>query len=49
MIWAVYPAARAIAAHPLNGAALILGKYDVLDGGAAIPGFQCPVRDILDQ
>ena len=48
MVWAVYPATRTIAAHPLGGAALILGDDDALDGGAAIPGFQCAVRDILD-
>lgn len=48
MVWAVYPATRTIAAHPRCGAALILREDDMLDGGAAIPGFQCPVRDIFD-
>ena len=48
MVWAVYPATRTIATHPLDSAAAILGEDDVLDGGAAIPGFQCAVRDILD-
>lgn len=48
MVWAVYPATRTIATHPLAGTAQTLGADDVLDGGAAIPGFQCPVRDLLD-
>ncbi len=48
LVWAVYPALRTVAAHPLGRTAVILGEDDVLDGGAAIPGFQCLVRDILD-
>ena len=48
MVWAVYPAQRMAAAHPLDGAAVILGEDDLLDGGEVIPGFQCLVRDILD-
>ena len=48
MVWAVYPATRTIAAHPLTGAAAIFGADDTLDGGGVIPGFQCPVRDLFD-
>ena len=48
MVWAVYPAQRMVAAHPLGGAAVILGEDDLLDGGEIIPGFQRLVRDILD-
>ena len=48
LVWAVYPATRTIAAHPLGDAVVIFGADDVLDGGGVIPGFQCPVRDILD-
>ena len=48
LVWAVYPALRTVAEHPLGGTAVILGEADLLDGGAVIPGFQCLVRDILD-
>ena len=48
LVWAVYPALRTVAEHPLGGTAVILGEEDMLDGGAVIPGFQCLVRDILD-
>ena len=48
MVWAVYPAQRMVAAHPLGGAAVILGEDDLLDGGEVIPGFQRLVQDILD-
>ena len=48
MVWAMYPATRTVAAHPLDGAAIIFGADDTLDGGGVIPGFQCPVRDLFD-
>ena len=48
MVWAVYPATRTIAAHPLGSGAVVFGADDVLDGGAVIPGFQCSVRDLFD-
>ena len=48
LVWAVHPALRTVAEHPLGGTAVILGEEDLLDGGAVIPGFQCLVRDILD-
>lgn len=48
LVWAVYPATRTIVAHPLGGVTVVFGSDDVLDGGAVIPGFQCPVRDLFD-
>ena len=48
LVWAVYPVARTVAAHPLEGPAIIYTEDDTLDGGAVLPEFQCPVRDILD-
>ena len=48
LVWAVYPVARTVAAHPLEGPAIIYTEDDILDGGAVLPEFQCPVRDILD-
>lgn len=48
LVWAVYPVARTVAVHPLNGATLLYTENDTLDGGAVLPDFQCAVRDILD-
>ncbi len=48
LVWAVYPVARTVAAHPLEGPAIIYTEDDTLDGGPVLPEFQCPVRDILD-
>jgi Uma2 family endonuclease len=48
LIWAVYPVARTVAAHPLNGTALLYTEDYTLDGGTVLPDFQCTVRDILD-
>lgn len=48
LVWAVYPVSRTVAAHPLEGPAIIYTEDDTLDGGAVLPEFQCPVRDILD-
>lgn len=48
LVWAVYPVARTVAAHPSKGPALIYTEDDELDGGAVLPDFRCAVRDILD-
>ena len=48
LVWAVYPVTRTVAAHPLEGPAIIYTENDILDGGAVLPEFQCSVQDILD-
>ena len=48
LVWTIYPAARTVAAHPLNGPAVIFTEDDTLDGGTVLPEFRCTVRDILD-
>ena len=48
LVWAVYPVARTVAVHPLNGTALLYTDNDILDGGAVLPDFQCAVSDIFD-
>lgn len=48
LVCAVYPVARTVAAHPLNGTALLYTEDYTLDGGTVLPDFQCTVRDILD-
>ena len=48
LVWAVYPVARTLAAHPSEGPTLIYTEDDELDGGEVLPDFRCAVRDILD-
>ena len=48
LVWAVYPVARTVVVHPLNGTALLYTENDILDGGAVLPDFQCAVSDIFD-
>ncbi len=48
LVWAVYPVARTVAAHPQDGPALVYMEDDELDGGNVLPEFRCAVRDILD-
>ena len=48
LVWAVYPVARTLAAHPSEGPTLIYTEDDELDGGQVLPDFRCAVRDILD-
>ena len=48
LVWAVYPVTRMVAAHPLDGPAIIYTEDDELDGGDVLSEFSCPVRDILD-
>ena len=48
LVWAVYPLARAVAAHPQDGPTLVYTEDDELDGGNVLPEFTCLVRDILD-
>ena len=40
--WAVYPVARTVAVHPLDGTALLYTENDILDGGAVLPDFHAP-------
>jgi Uma2 family endonuclease len=48
LVWAVYPVARMVAAHPLDGPAIIFTEDDTLDGGTVLPEFRCTVSDVLD-
>lgn len=48
LVWAVYPVTRMIAAHPMDGPAIIYTENDELDGDTVLPDVRCAVRDILD-
>ena len=48
LVLAIYPQTRTIAAHQPGRPAVTLGYDDTLDGGDALPGFACPLKDIFD-
>ena len=47
VVWIVNPETRTITALPQSGPARTFTEADTLDGGDALPGFTCPVRDIF--
>ena len=48
LVWVVNPETRTIITMPADGPDRTLYEDDTLDGGAVIPGFSCPVRDVFD-
>ena len=48
LVLAVYPQTRTIAAHQPGRSTVNLAYDDTLDGGEALPGFTCPLKDIFD-
>ncbi len=48
LVWVVYPDTRTVEVHPMNSPVVTLTEDGILDGGAVLPGFACPVRDIFD-
>ena len=48
LVWVVYPDTRAVEIHQADSPVVTLSEEDTLDGGAVLPGFACPVRDIFD-
>ena len=48
LVWVVNPGCRTVEIHWSDGPDVTLGEDDTLDGGAVLPGFTCPVRDIFD-
>jgi Uma2 family endonuclease len=46
-VWVVYPDQRSVAVYRSAGEMRYLTAGDVLDGGALLPGFTCPVADIF--
>jgi Uma2 family endonuclease len=47
LIWVVNPNSRTVTAHRGDGSVAILREDDELSGEDVIPGFRCPVREIL--
>ena len=47
LIWVIYPGARTARVHRGDGSAVDLTEDDDLSGEDVIPGFRCPLREIL--
>lgn len=47
LLWIVNPFDREVGVHAPNQPSLILGEGVLLDGGAVLPGFTLPVKDIF--
>jgi Uma2 family endonuclease len=47
LVWVIYPEARKARIFRLGGSPADLGEDDELSGEDVIPGFRCPLREIL--
>jgi Uma2 family endonuclease len=47
LVWVIYPERRKARVFRLNGPDLLLSEDDELSGEDIIPGFRCPLREIL--
>jgi len=47
-VWVINPKRRTVTVHAPGAPILVLGEGDRLDGGDAVPGFACDVREVFD-
>jgi Uma2 family endonuclease len=47
LVWVIYPGSRTARIHRRDGSAAYLTEDDELSGEDVVPGFRCPLRDIL--
>jgi Uma2 family endonuclease len=47
LVWEIDPAARTVAVYTAADQATTLGEADTLDGGAVLPGFTLPVKELF--
>jgi Uma2 family endonuclease len=47
LVWVIYPEQRKARVFRLDGSTTVLSEDDVLSGEDIIPGFRCPLREIL--
>ena len=47
LVWVIYPNSRTVRVHRADGSITYLHEDDVLSGEDIIPGFRCPLREVL--
>ena len=47
MVWAMFPNTRTVEVHREGHPVVTLTEDDMLDGMDVLPGFSCPVSDLL--
>lgn len=47
LVWVLDPERGQVRVYRADGSVTVLGLNEMLDGEDVLPGFQCPVRDIL--
>lgn len=47
LVWLIFPDQRQIEIHTSDSAVKTLNRDDILDGGAVLPGFSIPVKEIF--
>jgi Uma2 family endonuclease len=47
LVWVADPVAETITVYSNDAQSLVLRSEDILDGGAILPGFSIPVREIF--
>lgn len=47
-VWVINPKRRTVTVHAPGAPIRVLGEGDRLDGGDAVPGFACEVRELFD-
>jgi len=48
LAWVVDPERREVRVHRADGSVALLGEHDQLAGEQVLPGFTCPVAELLD-
>ena len=47
LVWVAHPESKTVDMYFPDGSVITLTENDNLDGGDALPGFSCPIRDIF--
>lgn len=48
LVWVVNPRSRTVMVHAMGWPARTIDENGVLDGESVLPGFRCPLADVLD-
>jgi Uma2 family endonuclease len=47
VVWVIDPERRQVRVYRTDGSESVLGESDALDGEDVLPGFSCPLADLL--